>query len=269
MAAKTSKSRKAKSQAEDVATGRAKFPRHSVAKSLRIAKAILEQNAGKPCTAEEAAEFVGVGFGGPFKVEIGSGIKYGFLERPETGKLQPTLLAKKILRPQSPSDALDAYREAVMQAPDVSEVYMHYRGENLPDDQFLKNTIVETFNIPEENFLDFKQVLLESLETAELLVRHGDKIRIADVTDAIPDVGSRSEELKKLGKAAKVSAGDSCFVMQPFAAPLGDYYEKYTSLLLKRLGSSQFAQMPTYSVLVKSWIRSGMEFQMRECLLLN
>jgi hypothetical protein len=47
--------------------GRAKFPRHSVSKSLRIAKAILEQNAGKPCTPSEAAAFVGVGKGGLFK----------------------------------------------------------------------------------------------------------------------------------------------------------------------------------------------------------
>ena len=59
---------------------RAKFPRHSVVKALRIPRAILEQNAGKASTQPEAAAFVGVGYGGPFNVEIGSAIKYGFLE---------------------------------------------------------------------------------------------------------------------------------------------------------------------------------------------
>src|SRR5689334_285493 len=58
---------------------RAKFPRHSLAKSLRVPRAILDQNAGRPCTEAEAAAFVGVGIGGPFRVEISSAIKYGLL----------------------------------------------------------------------------------------------------------------------------------------------------------------------------------------------
>lgn len=216
--------------------GRAKFPRHSVTKSLRVAKAILEQNAGKPCTPAEAAEYVGVGKGGPFNVEISSGIKYGFLERPETGSIQPTALAKKVLRPQSSSDEIDGYREAVLKAPDIAEVYKHYRGENLPDDQFLKNTVVETYKIPAEYFLEFKQVFVESLEAAQLLTKHGDKVRIIDVSADDPKTATPSDRIKKLGKAANVSASDSCFVMQPFSPPLGDYYEKIYKPAIEKAG---------------------------------
>jgi hypothetical protein len=39
---------------------RAKYPRHSVERALRIPKAILDQNAGKPVTPEEAAVLLGV-----------------------------------------------------------------------------------------------------------------------------------------------------------------------------------------------------------------
>jgi hypothetical protein len=46
-----------------------------VDKVLRIPRAILEQNAGKDCTDREVAKFVGVGFGGPVKVEISSALK--------------------------------------------------------------------------------------------------------------------------------------------------------------------------------------------------
>jgi hypothetical protein len=118
-AAKKPPARKAK----DTEAGRAKFPRHSVTKALRVPRAILEQNAGNACTPAEAAAFVGVGAGGPFNVEVGPATKYGFLERPETGKIQPTGLAKRILRPQSPSDELEGYREAILNAPDIAEVY--------------------------------------------------------------------------------------------------------------------------------------------------
>jgi hypothetical protein len=39
--------------------GTAKYPRHSVEKALRIPRAIIDQNAGKPCTEKESAKFVG------------------------------------------------------------------------------------------------------------------------------------------------------------------------------------------------------------------
>ncbi|WP_197997591.1 hypothetical protein [Gimesia panareensis] len=100
----------------------AKYPRHAVSKSLRIPQAILEQNAGKPCSVKESATFLGVGAAGPYQVEVSSGIKYGFLERPEAGQISVTELAKKALRPKSPQDKLEAIREAVLQAPIVSDV---------------------------------------------------------------------------------------------------------------------------------------------------
>jgi hypothetical protein len=232
---KTGRKRTSKKEVQSDSS-RAKFPRHSVGKALRVAKAILEQNAGKPCTAAEAAAFVGVGTGGAFNVEIGSATKYGLLERPQTGQIQPTALAKKIIRPQSPSDELEGYREAVLQAPDIAEVYKHYRGENLPDDQFLKNTVVETYSIPADSFLEFKQVFIESLETAQLLTKHGEKMRVVDVSADESATSVPSERIKKLGKSANIGANDSCFVMQPFAPPLGDYYDKVYKPAIEKAG---------------------------------
>ncbi|HEX4159874.1 MAG TPA: hypothetical protein VHY79_15515 [Rhizomicrobium sp.] len=229
------KTRRAKSSAEQA---QAKFPRHSLSKVLRIPRAILDQNAGRPSTETEVAAFVGVGLGGPLRVEISSALKFGLLERPETGKIQPSALAKKILRPQVPSDELDGYREAVLNAPEISDVYKHYRGENLPDDQFLQNTLVETYKIPAARFGEFKQVFMDSLEVAQLLDRHGDKIRVIDIST---DAGSaptplQSDRMKKLGKSVSVSAAGTCFVMQPFAAPLGGYYEKIFKPAIEKAG---------------------------------
>src|SRR5690348_5240551 len=98
MAKKKSKSKASTKKDE---AKRAKYPRHSVEKALRIPRAILEQNAGKACTPAEAAAYLGVGNAGPFSVEVGSSTKYGLLERPEQGKIQPTELARRIIRPKS------------------------------------------------------------------------------------------------------------------------------------------------------------------------
>jgi len=234
-----SKPQKKRSPAKSAvsAGSKAKFPRHSVGKAIRIPEAILEQNAGKACSRADAAKFLGLGSpAGPFSVEISSANKFGFLDQPESGIIQPSALAKRILRPQSPGDTINGYREAIMSAPDISEVYQHYRGENLPDDQFLRNTVVETYKVPIESFDEFKQVFLESLETAELISKHGDKIRITDVARDDASTPVHSNRLKALEKSTNVGANDSCFVMQPFAAPLGDYYEKIYKPAIEKAG---------------------------------
>ncbi|HEV7238877.1 MAG TPA: hypothetical protein VGQ36_06515 [Thermoanaerobaculia bacterium] len=208
---KTSAPRKlpAKS-ADDIAgrrgrSGAAKYPRHSLAAALRIPRAILDQNAGKEATLAEVAGFIGVkSTSGPFNVEIGSATKFGLLDRPSSGRLRPSELAKKILRPQDPRQELQGYREAVMLAPQIADVYNHYRGENLPDDKFFANALTDKFGLPAENVAEFKSVFIDTLETAQLLARHNDKIRIVDVSgeegSAVPPSQDR---LEKLGKAVK------------------------------------------------------------------
>lgn len=101
------------------------YPRHSVAKVLRIPQAILDQNAGRDCAEAEAAGFVGVGYNGPFRLEISSALNYGFLDRPEAGKIRVTDLARSAIRPQNLGDDIKALQQAVLQAPQVSEVYEH------------------------------------------------------------------------------------------------------------------------------------------------
>lgn len=73
-----------------------KYPRHSLEKVLRIPKAILDQNAGKECTDQETAEFLGGNYNrGPYALELSSAIKYGILERPSQGHIAVSDLAKK------------------------------------------------------------------------------------------------------------------------------------------------------------------------------
>ncbi|RDS79804.1 hypothetical protein DWU99_20550 [Dyella psychrodurans] len=213
----------------------AKYPRNAVDKSLRIPKAILEQNAGKPCTVAESASFLGVGAAGPYQVEVSSGIKYGFLERPNPGQIAVTDRAKRILRPQDPQDRLEGMREAVLSAPVISEVYGHYRGENLPDSQFFHNTLIDTFGVPADKVQEFQDIFIDSLNAAELLAEADGKTRVIDVSTGSSDGGS-SPTLKKLEKSVKVDANDSCFVMMPFAPPLGDYYAKIYKPAIEKAG---------------------------------
>ncbi len=215
----------------------AKYPRHSLEKALRIPRLILDQNAGNPCTAEVAATYAGLASPqGPFKLEISSSLKFGLLQRTDNGKISPSELARKILRPQDEKSELDGLREAVLNAPDIAEVYKHYRGENLPDPKFLDNTLEDTFKLPKTKISEFKTIFFETLNKAELIVNHNGKQRIVDFSiNGAPPVENEGR-LKKLGEDIKINEGDTCFVMMPFAKPHGGYYSSIYAPAIEKAG---------------------------------
>ncbi|MCY1180543.1 hypothetical protein D9M73_209950 [compost metagenome] len=57
-----------------------------------------------------------------------------------------------------------------------------------------------------------------------------------DVSADVSALSSTSDRIKKLGKAANITATDTCFVMQPFSPPLGDYYEKIYKAAIEKAG---------------------------------
>jgi hypothetical protein len=206
---------------------RVKYPKDSILDCIRIPQAIIDQNAGEACTDREGAGYAKIGWTGDTAVEISSALKYGLLERPSPGHIKPTELTRKIVRPQDPKDKLAALRQAVMKAPVISDVYTKYRSENLPDNEFLVNTLVDSFNIPREQVGEFIKVLTKTLKEAELLeeLTNG-KSRVLDVSspsDTSTQAGE--EQIKKLSKGVTVAAEDACFVMMPFADPIGGYYD--------------------------------------------
>ena len=88
-----------------------------------------------------------------------------------------------MLDPRSLTDKVDAYREALLNAPLISDVYKHYRGENLPEEtSFLVNTVTESFKVPAERAAEFISVFLEDLETAQLIEEASGKKRVLDIT---------------------------------------------------------------------------------------
>lgn len=214
------------------------YPRSSLEKSLRIPKAILEQNAGKECTDQESATYVGVKYNkGPYHVEITTAIKYGLLERPEPGKLKLSEIARKILKPQESDDYLSGLRAAAIKAPIISDIYTHYRGENLPDSEFFDNALTDKFKIPTEKLQEFKSIFFDTLTMSKLISEHEGKYRIIDALEEQGEGQEKAKEtFKKLEKSAKVKSDDSCFVMMPFREPHGSYYEKIYKPAIEKAG---------------------------------
>jgi hypothetical protein len=219
------------------AAGSIAFPKNTLGKCLRIPQAILEQNAGRECKDKDAAGFAKLNYTGEIGVEISSALKFGLLERPAPGTVRPTDLIRRIVRPQKPTDRIDALREAVLKAPVLSDVYKHYRGENLPERKFLVNTATESFKVPPDRVEGFVTTLLETLKEAELLEDVGEKTRVFDITHTAESGNAVGEQqLKKLGKAVSVEPTDTCFVMMPFSPPQGSYYSSIYEPAIRKAG---------------------------------
>lgn len=235
----TRKLRKAGRKRSGRPTANVSFPKHTVSKCIRIPQAILDQNAGNQCTDKEATRFAGMAYTGQLGVEISSAIKYGLMERPAPGHVKPTDLTRRIVRPQTATDKRDAMRQAVLNAPGISDAYKHYRGEHLPDLPFLKNAARDTFHIPDDKVDEFVNIFIETLRDAELLEDIGGKQRVLDVThgaDVEPASVNSDEHLKKVSKGVSVQSTDTCFVMMPFAEPLGGYYASVYEPAIKKAG---------------------------------
>ncbi|MGB4846731.1 MAG: hypothetical protein WBP41_02380 [Saprospiraceae bacterium] len=219
-------------------SGSSNYPRHTLEKSLRIPRAILEQNAGQETPEKEAASYLGItNPTGPFQLEVSSSSKFGLIERPVSGILKPTDLAKQILRPQSQEDEVNGLRKAIINAPVISDVYKHYRGENIPDRTFFENALLDTFKIPLDKVSEFIEIFTESLTKAKLIDTIGEKQRIIDISsERNSPIIDTSSEFKKLSKAASISSTDTCFVMMPFASPLGEYYSKVYEPAIEKAG---------------------------------
>lgn len=204
----------------------AKYPRHTVEQALRIPEAILQQNAGNPASPADAVKFAGgAKVSGPWNVEISSAKKYGFLTANDAKQLVVEDRARKALVPQDENDRRDALRDAVISAPDFAEVYKYYRGEGLPDQQFLSNALTERFKIPADKVGEFLDIFLKSLRSAELLDESGSQVRLLDAGRETSTGAPVSKTSSTKKTVARSGTGQTCFVVQPFAAPLGGYYE--------------------------------------------
>ncbi len=216
--------------------GKLDYPRYNLERALRIPRAILEQNAGKECSDQDSAKYVKVGYSGPYKMELISSVKFGLLERPSQRRVKITDLAKTILRPQSADDELKGLRQAALKAPTISDVYNHYRGENLPETTFFENALIDTFKLPKEKVPEFTNIFLQTLEKAKLIEKTNDKIRVLDVSAPAGSETVDSPLLKKLEKEVKIKAGDNCFVMMPFAKPISDHYQLIYEPAIRKAG---------------------------------
>jgi len=128
-----------------------KYPKYSLLKSLEIARAITDNNAGNPFNRLLLAKALGLSPGSSkFRMLISASSKFGLTKGSYNVKnisLNP--LALSILKPKSENERKKGLKDALFKVEFYREVYAKYNNNRIPKKQLFKNILERDYEIPQ------------------------------------------------------------------------------------------------------------------------
>jgi len=164
--AKSVKKRAGSAHAEPTSSkAKRAFPVNSLEDARRVADAIKQYNMGNPWAPSEIASVLGMGGGSSTYYYLTAASRdYGLtVGTRDTTKIELTDLGRALVYPKSAQEAQDAIVGAFRKVELFQKVFDYYQGENLPDIQYLKNTLKTEFGVAEQfqdQFYDLYQANL-------------------------------------------------------------------------------------------------------------
>lgn len=205
------------------------FPQHSIEESRKVADVIKEFNAGNPWVPAEVASALDMGKGSNFFYLTASSRDYGLtVGTRESLKIEITDLGRSLVYPKSENEEYYSILNAFMNVELFRKVYDYYQGKNLPEIQYLKNTLKTEFGVDEslqDDFYDIYQKNLNYLTT---------KSNSALAAVSLPDDRTQKDSLIILGES-KNSGKLVAFVAMPFSEKTSTYPKGYFDEVLKHL----------------------------------
>lgn len=204
------------------------FPSHGLEQALRIAVAIKDFNYGNPWTPLDVASAMEMGLSGSFFYLTQSSVQYGLtLGTRDSKKIELTELGRQILYPRSQQEERSSLLRAFRTVELFAKVYDYYQGKNLPEIQYLKNTLKTEFGVAEEHQDQFYEIYQKNLTF----------LRTRGV-----DLEAQKNLDQSSGSGASITLGESsdasgvvAFVAMPFHERTSQYPKGYFDEVLKHL----------------------------------
>lgn len=230
--AKKAKSKKAQST-KATANGKPKskrtFPHRSLEEAKRVPDALRQYNSGNAWAPSEVAGALGLGLSSNYFYLTAASRDYGFtLGTRDSERIELTPVGRTLVYPKSPQEAKDALVAGFRNVELFKKVYDYYQGENLPDIQYLKNTLKTEFGVDEEHQDEFYALYQKNLtylraQGAEPVVTAGSGVALSGSPNSII-----------LGESKNAGALVA-FVAMPFSERSKDHAPGYFDEVLKHL----------------------------------
>ncbi|MEO3431852.1 hypothetical protein [Inquilinus sp. CAU 1745] len=202
------------------------FPKNTLEDSIKIARALEEQNAGNPMKPDMLSKAVGYNSTSDWRFLdlLRSANQYQLVTG--SGKISPvslTEIGQDVVAPSSPSARPKALQKAFRSVDDFRKVEEFYRGKKLPEDEFFENTLFREFSIPRErvkNFIDIFTSNLNYLHAFQPDRTSPGPVVESELRPREPDIPSHED-----GNSGRQFL-DTCFVMMPFGQWMDTYYRE-------------------------------------------
>jgi len=208
------------------------FPQYSIEECRVIADKIKMLNAGNPWAPRDIATALSMGTGNNFFYLTQSSRDYQLtLGTRDTDKIELTDIGRRLVYPKTPEEEYSAILDAFLSIGLFKKVYDYYQGENLPDIQYLKNTLKVEFEVDDEFQDDFYQIFQKNITylKSKVFEENSGAIKKNEVHKAKEKSGNIM-----LGESSQKS-GLVAFVAMPFSEKTSAYAKGYFDEVLKRL----------------------------------
>jgi hypothetical protein len=177
---------------------------------LKIVQAIKKNNGGKPWPPDEIAKAVSLSpKANKFYYMSAASRDFGLTEGTrDTDNISLTEFGRNIAYAESEAKELELKKQAFLSVEIFKSVLGHYNGSNLPEMQYLSNTLINTFHIPEDDHEEFSKLFKANCEYTRI-----DQEQIFDSKEKSP-LKSKPEIVTMAETDDKTSL--TCFVIMPF-----------------------------------------------------
>jgi hypothetical protein len=208
------------------------FPLYGLEDCYKLAYAIREFNAGNPWSPKEIANVLKMGTSNNYFYLTAASRDYGItIGTRDTAKIELTDLGRMLVYPKSPVQFAEALTTAFRNVALFSKVYDYYQGKNLPEIQYLKNTLKTEFGVEERYQDEFYELFQKNLAY------------LKEKTGELPVVAKGAgKDLVSSSQSDSIILGESpnagtlvAFVAMPFAERTSNYPKGYFDEVLKHL----------------------------------
>lgn len=215
------------------------YPRAPLETCVRVAEIIKSKNGGNPWAPGEVAKALGLSEkSSNLDLYTASGLQYGITEGSRYSKeISITALGREIVYADSPERELAAKRSAFLSVDVFASVLQHYGGNQLPEKQYLSNTLLDKFSIPLELQDEFVEVFQKNCSYT--------KIGQSWAASAPDSRGRIDHSLPIIRSEPANGDGPRCFVIMPLAErdgirSNGYFQELYESLIKPAVSQAGF-----------------------------
>jgi hypothetical protein len=220
------KSTKAKSNsAKGMKTKRLKidhpYPRASLEDALKIALAIKDKNGGNPWPPEDIAKALGTSkTTTTFFYTAGSARDFGLTEGSrDTKQISLTSMGRDIVYAGDAEAEKDAKKKAFLNVEVFRKVLEHYKGADLPEMQYLSNTLKRDFGLHPDTHEEFSRLFRKNCEYLGIgSGLSGKEIETLRTGTARPEAEGKADTQTSVVTVAEPEqeTGLKCFAIMPF-----------------------------------------------------